>query len=324
VRAHGAHAHGAINGYTIIYRHTPRLFLPKLACRRLSVQHFGLDNKSQIKGRKCVGSVERCHSINLFLCVCARVSVCVCVRKRTCSDKRQFQWKMLVMYLIVTILLYCLLSVNDEHDVLAEFEDGHVTVNITAYLLRLCRQRPLETLSMRVRVQHAALPRHHNIRSYFNETFVVVYENVDKHQLIQHTRNRRAVNFDLGEATQTWIDNLRQNIDISRYCRVHSWKMNFTAVGWNWIEQPKAYEANYCAGICPPLFADEYLNTTNYSFAKNWHNVIYNGVLPDQTVAKACCTPTSYASRNILYHDASGSQFTKLLPQMIVTACGCR
>jgi hypothetical protein len=110
------------------------------------------------------------------------------------------------------------------------------------------------------------------------------------------------------------------NADI---CGLRPWTLDFEIIGWsNWLWVPASYEANFCTGVCPSPFPEEYYNASGHAFAKNFYHIATR--FQDTTVPRACCVPVEFAPLSITYVSKSRDLKIKTLPQMKATACGCR
>lgn len=113
-----------------------------------------------------------------------------------------------------------------------------------------------------------------------------------------------------------------ENSDDGFNCRRYDWELDIKIFQWKWFIAPRYYNAGYCSGDCPFPLDSPTMNSTNYSLIKNLFH--YTTGFRDEYVAKACCTPIAYQSQAILYFDRGMNSVLKNLPNMKVTACGCR
>lgn len=95
-----------------------------------------------------------------------------------------------------------------------------------------------------------------------------------------------------------------------RCCR-YKLVVDFQEFGWDWILNPKRYDANYCSGECPFVFLQKYLHTHLVQQA-NPHGS-----------AGPCCTPVKMSPLSMLYFDENQNIMYGILSGMVVDQCGC-
>lgn len=96
-------------------------------------------------------------------------------------------------------------------------------------------------------------------------------------------------------------------------CCKYDFEIDFRAMGWTWIINPKVYRSYYCAGECPVLFLQS-----------NQHKMLAmrsNGELPKTTAP--CCAPTKMSPMSMLYFDSEQNIIYSDVPDMVVKRCGC-
>ncbi|KAK5638903.1 hypothetical protein RI129_013198 [Pyrocoelia pectoralis] len=86
--------------------------------------------------------------------------------------------------------------------------------------------------------------------------------------------------------------------------------VNFYELGMEFVIAPKSYEANYCAGECPPVTLQDYPHTHLLRMASP------NSVAP-------CCTPRKVSAISMLYYDNFDNVIYGSLSGMVVDRCGC-
>ncbi|KAH6945682.1 hypothetical protein HPB50_009606 [Hyalomma asiaticum] len=96
--------------------------------------------------------------------------------------------------------------------------------------------------------------------------------------------------------------------------------VNMEYLNWmRWVVAPHKYRANRCIGECG-FFSMMVANTTNHATVLALASDAYSRPLDYQV----CCVPVSYESQSLLYLDNYGQWTFKIIPDMRVTACGCR
>ncbi|KAK6621740.1 hypothetical protein RUM44_001547 [Polyplax serrata] len=103
--------------------------------------------------------------------------------------------------------------------------------------------------------------------------------------------------------------NCKDTSNETRCCR-YPLTVDFMEFGWDWIIAPTKYEANYCAGECPPVFLPQYPHTHVSQLA----NTAGNG---------PCCAPRKLSELEMLYFDNNMNIVFGRIPAMIVDRCGC-
>ena len=96
-----------------------------------------------------------------------------------------------------------------------------------------------------------------------------------------------------------------------RCCR-YTFSLDFSKLGpdFDFIIQPRAFEANYCAGICP-----------NYYLPPDGNSKLLVGLVPQKL--QRCCTPTKKSSLQILYVTEDGNYNLGEIPEMTINRCSC-
>ncbi|XP_071538486.1 growth/differentiation factor 8 isoform X2 [Panulirus ornatus] len=97
----------------------------------------------------------------------------------------------------------------------------------------------------------------------------------------------------------------------SRCCR-YPLVVNFVELGWDFIVAPKVYEANFCNGECPFLYAHKYAHTSliqklNSTNAKHG----------------PCCGARKLSPMKMLYYDHDHKIKFDTIQDMVVDRCGC-
>ncbi|XP_069943988.1 growth/differentiation factor 8 isoform X3 [Cherax quadricarinatus] len=97
----------------------------------------------------------------------------------------------------------------------------------------------------------------------------------------------------------------------TRCCR-YPMVVNFVDLGWDFIVAPKVYEANFCNGECPFLYAHKYAHTTlmqklNSTSAKHG----------------PCCGARKLSPMKMLYYDHDHKIKFDTIQDMVVDRCGC-
>jgi len=76
---------------------------------------------------------------------------------------------------------------------------------------------------------------------------------------------------------------------------------------------PKAYDANYCSGLCPQMRLQQYSHT---------HIISMVNPPPDGYMGP-CCSASDMSSLTILYFDDNTDIKYSLLTNMKVESCSC-
>ncbi|XP_031629954.1 growth/differentiation factor 8 [Contarinia nasturtii] len=123
------------------------------------------------------------------------------------------------------------------------------------------------------------------------------------------------------------IKRKRRSIDcspgVSQCCRDKLY-ISFAEIGWNdWILHPLGYDAYFCRGSCST-------SATISSPTSIYHTVVRQMLGSQSTHNKEnsfelvpCCTATQFSSLELLYMENNSTATRKMLPNMVVEACGC-
>ncbi|KAJ8409165.1 hypothetical protein AAFF_G00241860 [Aldrovandia affinis] len=84
-------------------------------------------------------------------------------------------------------------------------------------------------------------------------------------------------------------------------------------LGWRWIQEPRGYHANFCAGACPYLWSAD----TQHSKVLG----LYNTINPEASAAP-CCVSQDLEPLTILYYIGKSPRIEQL-SNMIVKSCKC-
>ncbi|KAG5847154.1 transforming growth factor beta-2 proprotein-like [Anguilla anguilla] len=84
-------------------------------------------------------------------------------------------------------------------------------------------------------------------------------------------------------------------------------------LGWRWIQEPRGYHANFCAGACPYLWSAD----TQHSKVLG----LYNAINPEAS-ASPCCVSQDLEPLTILYYIGKSPKIEQL-SNMIVKSCKC-
>ena len=98
---------------------------------------------------------------------------------------------------------------------------------------------------------------------------------------------------------------------VSNCCR-HPLVVNFVDLGWDFIVAPKVYEANFCNGDCPYLYAHKY---AHFNLLQKMND----------TKAKhgPCCGARKLSPMQMLYYDHDHQIKFDTIQDMVVDRCGC-
>ncbi|XP_042241005.1 growth/differentiation factor 8-like isoform X2 [Homarus americanus] len=97
----------------------------------------------------------------------------------------------------------------------------------------------------------------------------------------------------------------------SRCCR-YQLVVNFIELGWDFIVAPKTYEANFCNGECPFLYAHKYAHTSLVQ-KLNSSNAHHG----------PCCGARKLSPMKMLYYDHDHKIKFDTIQDMVVDRCGC-
>ncbi|XP_072023781.1 inhibin beta E chain-like [Amphiura filiformis] len=96
-------------------------------------------------------------------------------------------------------------------------------------------------------------------------------------------------------------------------CCKQRYTFNFAEIGWDWVIEPTEYVASYCRGTCSssgPFTFDH----SQLASLKAHH------ITADLT---PCCAPERLDPLSIMYLNSNNQITRDILPNMIVTSCGC-
>lgn len=162
--------------------------------------------------------------------------------------------------------------------------------------------------------------------------FLIIYTHSQERRKQQHRRMKRSTICGQG---------------INECCRENLY-ISFADIGWdNWIIKPDGYNAHFCKGSCmngaamaSTSTAHRQIMTVNMAkifwYVGQYFDIVcvsfsilqkfmLNGrtnhaFRPELT---PCCTATQFQSLQLVYMDNNKTLTTKVLPNMIVDACGC-
>lgn len=100
------------------------------------------------------------------------------------------------------------------------------------------------------------------------------------------------------------------NRNDSRCCR-YALTVDFVDMGWDFIVAPKVYEANFCNGECPFLYAQKYAHT---SLIQKMNSSAQHG---------PCCGARKLSPMKMLYYDHDHKIKFDVIQDMVVDHCGC-
>ncbi|XP_022087557.1 growth/differentiation factor 8-like [Acanthaster planci] len=103
-----------------------------------------------------------------------------------------------------------------------------------------------------------------------------------------------------------------ENQPTERCCR-YPLRVVFADFQWDWILIPKAYEANYCSGLCPRMRLQQYTHTKIMSMVNP----------PPDGYMGPCCSASDMAPLTVLYFDENADIKYSLLTNMKVESCSC-
>ncbi|XP_076037306.1 growth/differentiation factor 8-like [Oratosquilla oratoria] len=87
--------------------------------------------------------------------------------------------------------------------------------------------------------------------------------------------------------------------------------VDFVKLGWDFIVAPKSYDANFCRGECPYLYAHKYVHTSMLQ------KINQNGT------TGPCCGARQLSAVQMLYYDHTKNVKLDIIQDMIVDRCGC-
>ncbi len=151
---------------------------------------------------------------------------------------------------------------------------------------------------------------------------------------------------DAAASAEALEPNMCPNKSSDAECCLASYYVTFIQLKWaKWVISPTGYKANFCIGKCSPfnsklseLFLryfwdysqsffnrfEDFANSSKNAQIKNIYNqnnVGRSGSLSQKL--STCCHPTKMKSLTIRYLTGNGTAITTVLPNMIVTECGC-
>lgn len=101
------------------------------------------------------------------------------------------------------------------------------------------------------------------------------------------------------------------NKNESRCCRYHL-TVDFVELGWDFIVAPKVYEANFCNGECPFLYAHKYA-----------HTALIQKLNSTNAQHGPCCGARKLSPMKMLYYDHDHKIKFDIIQDMVVDRCGC-
>ncbi|XP_062386338.1 growth/differentiation factor 10-like [Sardina pilchardus] len=105
-----------------------------------------------------------------------------------------------------------------------------------------------------------------------------------------------------------------------RVCSRRYLRVDFADVGWSeWVLEPKAYEAFYCAGTCR-FPVPKVVRPSNHATIQSIVRAV--GIVPG--VPEPCCVPEHMSALPVLYLDPERNLVLKVFPGMSVQTCACR
>ncbi len=113
-------------------------------------------------------------------------------------------------------------------------------------------------------------------------------------------------------------------------CCMQSYTINFAEIGWDWIIEPTEYVANYCRGTCsssgPFTFDHSQVASLKAHHIQSQNRGRSASARAASIVAAdltPCCAPERLDPLSIMYLNSNNQVTVDLLPDMIVTSCGC-
>lgn len=98
-------------------------------------------------------------------------------------------------------------------------------------------------------------------------------------------------------------------------CCRHSLRVSFAEIGWDWVAEPKEFDAYMCKGRCP---------NDNRNF--NSTHALVQSLMSDRAdVPSPCCAPKSLKGLSLLYQEGPNSDLYTVATQqgMVVEECAC-
>lgn len=98
-------------------------------------------------------------------------------------------------------------------------------------------------------------------------------------------------------------------------CCRHSLKVSFAEIGWDWVAEPKEFDAYMCKGRCP---------NDNRNF-NSTHALVQSLMSERADVPSPCCAPKSLKGLSLLYQEGPNSDLYTVATQqgMVVEECAC-
>ncbi|CAN9499840.1 unnamed protein product [Ophioblennius macclurei] len=105
-----------------------------------------------------------------------------------------------------------------------------------------------------------------------------------------------------------------------RGCSRRNLRVDFADIGWSeWVIEPKAFDAFYCAGTCGfPM--PKVVRPSNHATIQSIVRAV--GIIPG--VPEPCCVPETMSPLAVMYQDESRNPVLKIYPNMSVQSCSCR
>ncbi|GFR11561.1 hypothetical protein TNCT_278641 [Trichonephila clavata] len=100
------------------------------------------------------------------------------------------------------------------------------------------------------------------------------------------------------------------------HCCRRPLKISFADIGWNWIVEPKEFEAFNCKGMC----------NESYGYFANFHaNMLSTLKTNGHNVTRPCCVPKKFKTLELLHYDDKKPPelTTTKLRHVIVRECAC-
>nr|AYC12383.1 myostatin [Palaemon carinicauda] len=101
------------------------------------------------------------------------------------------------------------------------------------------------------------------------------------------------------------------NNDTEKCCR-YPLSVNFVEMGWDFIVAPKVYDANFCNGECPYLYAQKYA-----------HSALVQKMNSSSAKHGPCCGARKLSPMKMLYYDHDHKIKFDTIQDMVVDRCGC-
>lgn len=143
-----------------------------------------------------------------------------------------------------------------------------------------------------------------------------------------HSRSTRQLSVQKRYMASDYSSNLCKNNypNSIRECCLITYFVDFNALKWSWILSPSGFLANYCSGNCNQKnsfqYASKYSQNAEVKLTYNDQLRIKSDYLTNEMM-ETCCHPVSMDSLVIKYIATNGSIISKVLPNMIITGCGC-